>query len=90
MGTSPTSDNLAARRYQTRDNSITQPLRTEADVAANVDFLSKLSSDVRPDCPAELLDSRTKKFVVGDAADIVFAENCRFQHLLPEYTRRTD
>ena len=69
------------------DDRITQPLELRRTSRPTLILLPEVASDVGTNGSAKLLDSRAEEFVVGDSADVVFAEDCRFQHLLPEYTR---
>jgi hypothetical protein len=74
------SVHVAAAGQQSAHQRIAQAGRTQTRIAAQIDALAAVPLQVGAEGAAQLFHICVQQFHVGDAANIVFPENGRFEH----------
>ena len=74
--------NFATRGYEALHDRVAEAFGTEPDVSADTDPFAVCASDMGPDRAAQFLNSGAEQLGISDSADVILAENCRFQHYI--------
>ena len=71
---------FTTRTHQTCHNCVSESFGAEPNISADIDLFAGLPPDVCADGTAKLFNTRAEQLEIGDSANVVFAENCGFQH----------